>query len=80
MRRGNGDIESWLVDINKDGNSDILIQEKKQRSTIEVYEVIAKHYCYKWVNGKYSKEKLSEKDFNKYKVFLSKSSFKKYNN
>jgi hypothetical protein len=75
---GMGDIESWLVDINKDGNSDILIQEKKQRSTKEVDELIAKHYCYKWVNGKYIKEKLSEADFEKYKGFLDKSSYVTY--
>lgn len=75
---GMGDIDSWLVDNNKDGNIDILVQEKDVRTSNDWDQVIAKHYCHRWSNGKFIKEKLSETDFEKYKNFLEKSSFTSY--
>lgn len=83
---GMGDIDSWLVDNNKDGNVDILVQEKSESNIIEpdpklrveIYEVIVKQYCHRWSNGKFIKEKLSEGDFEKYKGFLEKSIYQRY--
>lgn len=75
---GMGDIDSWLVDNNKDGNIDILVQERDVRTSNDWDQVIAKHYCHRWSNGKFIKEKLSETDFEKYKRFLEKSSFTSY--
>ena len=82
---GQGEIDSWLIDNNKDGNVDILVQEKidnqfNNNDDKFVMETIVKHYCHRWSKGKFIKEKLSEADFEKYKVFLEKSSYISWDN
>lgn len=82
---GQGEIDSWLIDNNKDGNADILVQEKSDcqfnnNDDKFVMETIVKHYCQRWSKGKFIKEKLSEADFEKYKGFLEKSSYISWDN